>query len=277
MWNRVCSAWLVLICAAVGGCRAPIDQAEVQASPPLTANATLSAAEAELLADLNTALWAAESVDPSAESYREALIQRSELMLLYGAAFGASRKQQRLYYRRAYDFAQQAFLIRTEVDPERIGEEDFDPLLLRTTATFYLFRDTYGLLERIRRRSELTAARETLDTMMRLNRNWEDGVLQFSLGIYYLSLPGVFGGDLTVAETLINEGVTAGPKRLVALWGRGKYLAVKLKDTDMFQRDLQRVAEFPADQLEGPALWNRYFQIDARRLLEAANHAAAAK
>jgi hypothetical protein len=234
-----------------------------------------------LYRDLQDNLREAEAVGAGGDGYRDALVRRAELELLAGAAFAGERARQRAAYQRAFALAELALRQRPAIEAvfahdgsfeqvlEQVEEGDFDPLLLRATATFYLYRDVYGLWERMRRRADLAEARVTLETMAAINPAWEEGVIQFSLGIYYLSLPRVLGGDLERARGLMDEAVELGPRRLVARWGRGKYLAVRLGDEQLFREDLQWVASFPEANKRGPDLWNRYFQLDARTLLNA--------
>lgn len=276
-----------LALALLAGCRAPV------AEPPAheTGNIALTGStraemDAGILADLRAEIRAAKAAleqgTADADVHR---IRIAELTLLYGAGYSGSRREQRLAYHEAKQLALQVLRLNadmaellasaqplTALVPLANTGTEFDALLIHSTAVFYLFRDVYTLPQRVFASGRLKAARDVLLAMQEREPGWSGGTLPFSLGIFYLAVPDALGGDRALAAQLMAEAVALGPTHLLPRWGRAKYLAVALADRQLFTEDLQWVIAQDLNAMDGPDLWNRYFQWDAQQLL---NHADA--
>jgi len=230
--------------------------------------------------DIEQVLAGYEQVVAQDPVYQDAQIRIARLYLLLGAAHATSRSEQRGFYSLAKQAAERALRknprIRGNLEAGEsmveatleLKEDDYEPLFLWVTSVFYTFRDVARLPERILRRQRLQEAASILENMIRTAPHWNDGALQFSLGIYYLSVPQIMGGNRDKARQLMDEAVSMGDQRLLPRWGRAKYLASELGDWDLFRSDLEWVATRDPSKLSGPAIWNAYFQEDARRLLD---------
>jgi len=213
------------------------------------------------------------------DTYARAQTGVARLELLIGAAYATSRAEQRHHYTKARQASERAMY----TDPDfrkavasgmpvaeaarQLEPDQFEPLFLWATSIFYTFRDVASLPEKILARKNLTDAASVLRHMMDTDETWYGGSLQFSLGIYYLAVPAFMGGDRQLAEELMNKAVELSNKRLLTRWGRAKYLAVANGDRELFEQDLQWVVSQNVDQMDGPIIWNAYFQMDAKRLL----------
>ncbi|HSH09181.1 MAG TPA: TRAP transporter TatT component family protein [Oceanipulchritudo sp.] len=221
-----------------------------------------------------------EQISVQDPAYNDAQIGIARLYLLLGAAHALDRSEQREFYTLAQQAAERALrqnaAFRQTIDSgqsfataaQALPVEDYEPLFLWVTSVFYTFRDVARLPERTFKRKNLQEAAAILENMIRTAPAWNDGALQFSLGIYYLSVPQFMGGNRSKARQLMNEAVEMSDQRLLARWGRAKYLAVELGDWELFHSDLEWVATRDLSALSGPVIWNAYFQEDALRLLE---------
>ena len=215
------------------------------------------------------------------EDYETAQTGAARLLLLLGANFSKSTREQRKFYRETQKAAERAMAVvpafrngrdRGQSVPEAAATlpvQSFEPLFLWTTAVFYTFRDVASLPEQILFKGRLQEAKSVLDLMMEKDPTWQDGSLQFSLGIYYLSVPKILGGDRDKARSLMDEAVEMGTNRLLPRWGRAKYLAVRTGDKTLFLEDLNWVAAQDPGEMDGPLIWNNYFHDEAIELLEA--------
>ena len=215
--------------------------------------------------------------DPDEVSH--ANTRTASLYLLLGAEYSGSRSEQKGWYREAADSAERALMqdksfntarIAGKTVPEaaeHIEEESFEALFLWATAVFYHFRDVASVPERILFSGRLKQAAQAIQLIIQKDPLWDGGSLQFSLGIYYLSVPEAIGGDREKASKLMEEAVRISSKRILTRWGRAKYLAVSMGDKELFLEDLNWVIQQDLSTMEGPVVWNRYFQKDARRLL----------
>lgn len=211
--------------------------------------------------------------------FAEAKTRAASLYLLLGAKYDVSTGDRRKAYRNAARAAEAALLqdanfreARTSGQSipeagEKVSRDQYEALFLWATSVFYHFRDVASVPERILFSRRLREAARAIEFMMDSDPLWYGGSLQFSLGIYYLSVPEVLGGDRDKAAELMNEAVDISEKRLLTRWGRAKYLAVAEGDRESFLHDLTWVIEQNLSSVEGPHIWNRYFQEDALRLL----------
>ena len=221
-----------------------------------------------------------QSVSGNDDRERAALTRTTSLYLLLGAEYAESKSEQRKYYRHAANTAEKALQLDGTFQSkqlngssipeaaEHLTADYFEPLFLWATSIFYHFRDVASVPERILFNSRLKQAAEAIEVIIRKDPAWFDGSLQFTLGIYYLSVPEAIGGDREKAMQLMEDAVAMSNKRLLTRWGRAKYLAVATDDKQLFLQDLRWVVQQDINEMDGPAIWNRYFQEDARRLLD---------
>ncbi len=270
---------------AIGGCTGPAKpdlstRPQVSVDPSTVERWQETDLEAETRDEILERVRYYQSITGDDAVVRRARVRESSLLLLLGAAYAESRSEQKDFYRQAAQSAEQAMLLDDAFHEARLAgqsvpaaasglePEFFEPLFLWATAVFYHFRDVASVPERILFNGRLGEAAEAIEVMVRKEPDWYGGSLQFSLGIYYLSVPEIIGGDREKAGLLMEEAVGMSDKRLLPVWGRAKYLAVALGDKEGFRKDLQWVLRQDLSEMEGPPVWNRYFQEDARRLLE---------
>lgn len=280
-------AFGVLLLAFLAGCRAPTSRdflplVDSSASPALDwAEARALEPEAETETEVRAILEAYRAVPATAPHYAEARTAAARLCLLWGALFAENTDAQRAAYELTRELAADA--LRPELrqfletpDPSGFARVDGPPtatemeaLFIWSNAVFYTFRDVASWWERVFRHAALRHAEAVLRAMEHDAPDWGEGSLQFALGIYYLAIPDVLGGDRALAARLMDEAVARSDRRLLTRWGRAKYLATALGDEALFRRDLEWVLAQDPAAMTGPSIWNRYFQTDARRMLEA--------
>lgn len=275
---------ILTLLLVLSGCAASPDR--FQPDPPVAVDAVSRAdwEQMDLQADSRDALLQRvryyQSVSGDDGIRSEAYTRETSLLLLLGAAYSESRSEQRRWYRMATQASEQALLLVDSFREARqagqsvpeaavhLDSTSFEPLFLWTTATFYHFRDVASVTERILFNRRLKEAANAIEVMLDKDPDWSGGALQFSLGIYYLSVPEIIGGDRDKARELMEVAVRMSDKRLLPAWGRAKYLAVSMGDRKRFQEDLEWVLRQDVSSMEGPAIWNRYFMEDARQLLD---------
>ena len=220
-----------------------------------------------------------EAFPPESPYYPEAQTGAARLQLLLGAAFSTKGRVQRQLYRSARQSAAKALqadpAVRARVEaglsvPQAAAvaqKASFEALFLWSTAIFYHFRDVASFPERILFSRQLLEAKDALEVIRSKDPEWGEGIVPFSLGIYYLSVPGFLGGDRARARNYMDEAVSMSNQRLLPRWGRAKYLAVAIGDPELFLQDLEWVIDQNPSQMKGPLVWNLYFQKDACNLL----------
>lgn len=226
---------------------------------------------------LSSRITTYQTTSPESPQYREDLMNSARLKLLMGAAYANSRLEQRRLYRESAEAAESLLRSNSAVSVSQSMPEiaiaaekrEFEALFLWSTSVFYHFRDVASFPEKVLSQKKLRQARDVLLAIQSKDPDWGDGIVPFSLGIYYLSVPETFGGDRQRASRLMEKAVTMGETRLIPRWGRAKYLAVALGDSQLFVEDLEWVLQQDVKKMDGPVEWNRYFQEDARALLEA--------
>ena len=268
----------------VAGCR---QSRPPDASPVLPDNATLPPIEelveresrAETTGEIKELIRIYELHAAGNRSVADAETRAASLYLLLGADHAQSNFQQRSYYKMARSSTVEAMMQNesfrkavnagqpVETAAEYLGPDLYEPLFLWATSIFYHFRDVASIPEKIINRSQLKSAADAIGVLIEKDPEWFDGCLQFSLGIYYLSVPEFAGGDRQRAASLINDAVDMGNRRLLTRWGRAKYLAVATGDQRQFEEDLTWVIDQDISEMQGPVIWNRYFIEDSRELL----------
>lgn len=213
------------------------------------------------------------------DAVAEAKTRAASLYLLLGAKFARSKADKRQYYRSAKELTVEAMSVDADFlaalqGGQRITDaaagleaDMYEPLFLWATSIFYHFRDVASVPEKILFRKRLSEAARAIEVIVQKDPGWNDGCLQFSLGIYYLSVPGFAGGDRGKAIELINQGAGVSNKILLPRWGRAKYLSVATGDRRQFIDDLEWILNQDITEMNGPTIWNKYFIADSKELL----------
>ena len=197
---------IISIVLAIAGCTSPTSM-EIPASSPIASDhsVTLDYDRLELEADSSEEIYqliqSYQKASGDSADMKAAYTRVSSLYLLLGAEYSKSKSQQRKYYKQAAGFAEQALHMDETFRSARgaglaipeaakdIDVDTFEPLFLWATAVFYHFRDVASLPERILFNRRLRQAADALEMMIGKYPDWYGGSLQFSLGIYYLSVP----------------------------------------------------------------------------------------
>ncbi|MEO8197472.1 MAG: TRAP transporter TatT component family protein [Thermoanaerobaculia bacterium] len=237
----------------------------------------LEADDAAKLAQVRSALHRLVAQAPSDQRL---LLLTAQVEILHGAAYDESRATKASSYRRGIQLAERAMA----EDPgfaERIaggaslaeaastlGAEDAEAMLLWVTGVSYYFKECLSGLGHV---VNLRWARQTAEItshLMNVAPELEHGAVPFSLGIYFVALPGSAGGDIARAGELLEVAVAQSGSSLLPRWGRAKYYWSKLGDKKRFRDDLEWVLAQNPRSAASPYPWNVYFQRDARRMLE---------
>jgi tetratricopeptide (TPR) repeat protein len=257
--------------------------------PPVASGRALSAAEREQARQLGEAIDSAETALLAIQAWEQVAAARPDdadawveigiLRLLEGAAFRSSAAERLVCYRAALQACERAmatnpeFLRRVQAGRTTaeaagaLGSREMAAMHSWSTGVFYLFRDCLGLFGRIMNVRLLEGAKTMLERMDEVNPAWEDHVSTFSWGIYYLAMPVSRGGDRAKARACFDRAVAMGERRLLPRWGRAKYFYVAVGEPAAARADLEAVVARDLDGLGGHRAWNRYFQMEAKRLL----------
>lgn len=257
----------------------PADPAIVD--PPAFAHAEqlLQAADdASSLERARSALQARLAAEPGDVP---ALLALADAEILRGAAYSDTRRDRRDAFRSGLQYAERALLhnpaFRERIDAgagigeaaDTLGEDDLTAMLLWVTGVFYYFDEGMFPVQRVIHFDRLREARDVLGRAIELDRTHQHGLPAFSLGIYYIAIPGFAGRDFDRAEALLAEAANADGVSLLPRWGRARYLHTARGDREAFRADLEWV--LAREQADSRPHWNTFIRRDARVLLERAD------
>ncbi len=206
------------------------------------------------------------------------LLALADAEILRGAAYSDTRGARRDAFRSGIQYAERA-LMNNPVFRARIAagagvgeaadtlhEDDLTAMLLWVTGVFYYFDEGMFPLQRVIHFSRLQEARDVLERALELDRTYQHGLPAFSMGIYYIAIPGFAGRDFDRAEALLAEAADAEGVSLLPRWGRARYLHTARGDREAFRADLEWV--LARDQADSRPHWNTFIRRDASELLE---------
>ena len=149
-----------------------------------------------------------------------------------------------------------------------LGVREMDAMLFWVNAVFYSYKDGQLPMGQVLNFRWVQRARQVMDHMTSIDPDWGGGVLHFTWGVYYLSIPESIGGDRKKSAEFFSKAIEVGPDRLLNRWGRAKYFYVKMKNPRGFREDLEWVLSRDVGQSPGNAAWNAFFVRDAKQMLD---------
>ncbi len=251
------------------------------------AEEAVAAGEAERLletagdtAGLERAIAAYEGRLAENPADEQALVALADAYILRGAAYRDTRTEKRDDFVAAIRYAERA-LAGNAAFQERInagdniaaaaavlGEGDVPAMVFWVTGVFYYFDEGLNPLQRAIHFNRLQQARSVLERAGELDPDYSHGLIPFSLGIYYIAVPGFAGRDFERAEALLAEADAAPGDSLLPRWGRARYLHTAQGDREAFRDDLEWVLAQDAQDSASRYRWNVFIQRDARALLD---------
>lgn len=211
----------------------------------------------------------------------ESLSRLARIYMLFGDAFAARTKDKKQSFLKAIEFSERAMLTNSEFrqlvengepiwEASRVlGLREIDAMMAWTNSVFYYFKDVLGTPGKILNAKWLNRATNMLDRMSEIDPQYLGGSIDSTWAIFYLALPEVAGGDLEKSRRLFDQAVeNSGETYLFARWARAKYFHVRMRNPEGFKEDLQWVSERNLEQCLSDPLWNQFFQINARELLD---------
>ena len=122
--------------------------------------------------------------------------------------------------------------------------------------------ESYGLRQGIKYR---TPIKEALETVLRLNRTFEQGSADRALGRWYFKVPGWFGGSHRLAEQHLRESLKYNPNSTASHFFLAELFAHDGRKSEA-RGELQKVLDAPFDPEWDPE--DQEFKEKAKRLLE---------
>ncbi len=226
------------------------------------------------------AIVAYEEVSKADPASYQAYVSLAHLHLLMGDAYTSSKAEKKDYFHKAMVYAERAMFTnpsfrqsiqRGESTWEAVQVLDLremEAMLFWVNAVFYTYKESLGFIGQVINFPWVRRARSVLEHMTSINPDWEGGVLHFTWGVYYLSIPESIGGNRKKSAEYFRRAIEVGPDWLLNRWGRAKYFHVKMNNPRGFRRDLEWVLSQDAGQSPGYAAWNVFFMRDARRMLD---------
>lgn len=215
--------------------------------------------------------------DPT--NYR-ALTTAGNLFLLMGDAYCIKISEKKSHFHRAIIYAEQAMYtnpkFKTLIDQGEttweacrvLTEREMDAMAFWVTAVFYYYKECLGVFGQIINFRWIKHAKQVLKKMEEIDPTWGGGMIYFSWGIYYLSIPEAVGGDRQKSADYLQMAIDTNPNLLLNRWGRGRYYHIKMKNREAFIEDMEWVLQQDASRIGGHPAWNAYFQRDAREKLK---------
>jgi tetratricopeptide (TPR) repeat protein len=123
--------------------------------------------------------------------------------------------------------------------------------------------ESFGMRQGLKYRKPI---KEALETVLRLDKGFQEGSADRALGRWYFKVPRLFGGNRGLAETHLRQSLTYNPQSTASHF----FLAELLLDEDRTaegRAELQKVLDAPADPDWAPE--DREFKEKARRALGA--------
>lgn len=250
-------------------------------------NTTALQAEADRLGaaansrdSINTAIAAYQTVLAVDPFDYHACVSLAQLHLLLGDGFTSSVAEKRRHFRKAMLYAEQGLYTNPSFrqgiqqgEPiwdacRRLGTREMEAMLFWVNSIFYSYKEGQSSIGQVINFRWIRHAKQVMDHMTSLDPDWGGGILHFTWGIYYLSIPEMVGGDRVKSAEYLNKAIQVGPSHLIHRWGRAKYYCVKMNNPQEFQKDLEWVLAQDISKSPGNSSWNSFFVQDARRLLD---------
>lgn len=149
-----------------------------------------------------------------------------------------------------------------------LGKDDMDPMLFWATAILYTFREGMHLPMKISNVKWLDYADQVLVHMETIDRTWKGGSIPFSRGIVKIALPRSKGGDREKGIEWIDEATAMSQDWMLCYWGRAKYAYPYTKNRQQRESDLRKVLSLDTATPREEPYWRRYFQNDARNMID---------
>ncbi len=217
------------------------------------------------------------AVDPYSYS---ACVSLAQLHLLLGDGYTSSVPEKSRCFRKAMLYAEQGLYTNPSFrqgiqqgEPiweasRRLGTKEMEAMLFWVNSIFYSYKEGQSFIGQVVNYRWIQHAKQVMDHMTSLDPDWGGGILHFTWGLYYLSIPEMVGGDRGKSAEYLNKAIQVGPNHLIHRWGRAKYYCVKMNAPQEFQKDLEWVLAQDIRKSPGNSAWNNFFMQDARRLLE---------
>jgi tetratricopeptide (TPR) repeat protein len=122
--------------------------------------------------------------------------------------------------------------------------------------------ESYGLRQGIKYR---TPIKEALETVLRLNRTFEQGSADRALGRWYFKVPGWFGGSHRLAEQHLRESLKYNPNSTASHFFLAELFVDDGRKSEA-RAELQKVIDAPFDPEWDPE--DQEFKEKAKRLLK---------
>lgn len=253
--------------------------------PPSDAEALLEKAhhlgnQADNKHALLLTIEALEKVLEADPSHYEALIHLSSFYLLLGDGYTDQTAQKVDHFRTALRYSERAMYTHPDFQ-KRIDKgvpvweavdvlttREMEAMLFWTTAVFYYYKEGLGPVRQTINYRWVTRALRVLERMTELDPDWGGGVIHFTWGVYYLSIPVSVGGDRELSARYFQQAIDVGPNRLLNRWGRAKYFHVKMNNPLLFKEDLQWILAQDMEDADDESAWKAYFIQDARAMLD---------
>lgn len=235
---------------------------------------------ADSQSDIATAVAAYQSLLEVDPEHYQAFVNLAQLHLLMGDGYATSISEKRAYFQKAMVYAEGAMFtnpsFRKSIQRGQptweacrvLSVQEMEAMFFWVNAVFYSYKEGQGFIGQVINFRWIQRAKQVMDHMTSINPDWGRGVLHFTWGIYFLSIPERMGGDRKKSSEYFRKAIEVGPNELIHRWGRAKYYHVKMKNPQGFRDDLEWVLSQDVRQSPGDAAWNAFFVRDARRLLD---------
>jgi len=229
------------------------------------------------IADAVAAYQALLDIDP--ENY-QAFVNLAQLHLLLGDGYATSISEKRAFFQKAMVYAEGAMFTnpsfrqniqRGETTWEAcrvLSVREMEAMLFWVNSVFYSYKEGQGFIGQVINFRWIQRAKQVMERMTTIDPDWGGGILHFTWGIYFLSIPERMGGDRKKSAEFFKKAIEIGPRELIHRWGRAKYYHVKMKNPQGFRDDLAWVLSQEVRQSPGNTAWNTFFVRDARRLFD---------
>jgi tetratricopeptide (TPR) repeat protein len=229
---------------------------------------------------ITAAIVAYQSLLDADPNNYQAYVNLAQLHLLLGDGYTKSVSEKRAYFHKAMVYAEGAMytnpffrqsIQRGEPTWEAcqvLSIREMEAMLFWVNAVFYSYKEGQGYIGQAINFRWVKRARHVMDHMTSIDPDWGGGVLHFTWGIYYLSIPESMGGNRKKSVAYFSKAIEVGPDRILNRWGRAKYFHVKMKNPVGFREDLEWVLSQDVRRSPGHAAWNAFFMREARQMLD---------
>ncbi len=156
---------------------------------------------------------------------------------------------------------------------DALSEHEFMAIINWTLGVGIYWKEYMNGMQRLANIHLVFRFRKMLETMLEINPLWGNGTPYYALANHYAVIPGIFGGDMELAEDYYKKAIENGPDMLNFRRTRALFFHTKNKDREAFENDLNWVLEQDPhkdrDYLTYP--YNVFIQRNARDLLNMAD------